>query len=558
MTDKLSVKKRQQLERFTGRDTTVIKRYLDIITKEEVTIWREGKEKHRLNVSELDALTLTSKPLKRKGKDGKVKETPGRPAVKYDLKAEFTRRITTRELKECRDTAVAMWHAYCEQVADHERIYWRIMAKKKYMNREEELARALYWWEREKKPHAPCRAENYKPAKLSRRANVGTTVFLRKRDTVLTRYWLEAYYPEKRKHLWLPLNPSSYHLNQLVSGNPKVVQLVKHAKGRWYAHVTIEIKIPAGLSILRPRAVVGIDLGMNKAAVAVLLTADSNGVLKGRDIKFFGQEEKKRVINKLDNKIASLQRKKEHYSEQGKCTDNITAKLRKLSTKRREVAGQLDHELTAKIVRWVKRLEHQYTVHVAIGKLKGIRNSCRKGDGKSRKHRRELHRWAFTRVTIMLKYKLSRAGVPKSRFVPVPENWTSQTCSKCCSKDTHRPFQSLLICRSCGARLQADINGALNIAFKLIVSLDEAALDQWLINPLLEKKYHERSARAAGRRNSRTRRKTAIQAKASSPSLISRPISGNEITSTVSVVVEPASNNPDQLTKSGAIHSRSD
>jgi len=145
MADKLSAKKYQQLERLTARDTTVIKRYLEIISQEENKIWREGKEKQRLNVNELDVLTLTSKPLERKGKDGKVKKTPGRPAVKHDLKREFTERITARELKECRDTAVAMWHSYCEQLVDHEQIYWRIMAKNKYVDCEDELARVLYW-----------------------------------------------------------------------------------------------------------------------------------------------------------------------------------------------------------------------------------------------------------------------------------------------------------------------------------------------------------------------------------------------------------------------------
>ncbi|MHA2243799.1 MAG: RNA-guided endonuclease InsQ/TnpB family protein [Candidatus Hodarchaeales archaeon] len=547
MTDKLSPKKRQQLERLTRRDTTVIKHYLNIISQEEAGLWREGKEGHRLNVNELDAFTLTSKPLKRRGKDGTLKTTPGRPTVKHDVKHKFADRITTRELKECRDTAVSMWHAYCEQLADHDRIYYRIMAKEKYMDKEDELARVLYWWEREKKPHSPCQAEGYNPAKLPRRANVGTTVFLHKRETQLTRYWLEAYYPEKRKHLWLPLNPSSYHLNQMATGKPKVAQLIKHANGRWYTHITIDVKIPARLDIPRPLAVISIDLGIKKAAVAVLLTADSDGVLKGRDIKFFDQAEKKQVINKLDNKITSLQRRKEHYHQQGRCTDNVTRELRNVANKRREMAKQLDHELTAKIVQWVKRLEHHYNVYVAIGRLKGIRNSRWKGDRKSRKHRGELHRWSFTRITTMLEYKLLWAGIPADRYVTIPESWTSRTCSKCGSTDTHRPFQSLLICRSCGAHLQADINGALNIAFKLIVSLDEAALDHWLINPLLRRKYPERGVKAAGRRSSRTRRKAVLHSKAPSPSLISRPKSRDEFATVVPEAIEPASEKPAQL-----------
>ena len=102
-------------------------------------------------------------------------------------------------------------------------------------------------------------------------------------------------------------------------------------------------------------------------------------------------------------------------------------------------------------------------------------------------------------------------------------------CYKCGSTDTDRPFQSLLECLSCGAKLQADINGAMNIAIKLIISFDEASLDQWLAKAFLEKKYSlfpAREDRDAGRRNSRTKRKDGQLSVPPSPSPISRPTSG--------------------------------
>ena len=61
-----------------------------------------------------------------------------------------------------------------------------------------------------------------------------------------------------------------------------------------------------------------------------------------------------------------------------------------------------------------------------------------------------------------------------------------------------RSFQSLLICNSCGANLQADINGAMNIAFKLIISIDEASLDHWLTNPFLDRIYLDRAREGCG------------------------------------------------------------
>ena len=146
MGDKLTPKKHQQLQRLMARDTTVIREYLQIIEQEAAQLWRTGHQGRRIALSKLDQLTLTSTPLTRQQQDGRLKTTAGRPRVKYDLKQRFQGRITARELKGCRDTAVAMWHSYCEQLLDHERIYWKIMQKNKYLNQEGELARVLHWW----------------------------------------------------------------------------------------------------------------------------------------------------------------------------------------------------------------------------------------------------------------------------------------------------------------------------------------------------------------------------------------------------------------------------
>jgi len=250
-----------------ARDTTVIREYLKIIEQEAAQLWHTGSEGRRMSLSKLDQLTLTSKPLTRQQKDGRVKTTAGRPRVKYDLKQRFQGRITARELKECRDTAVAMWHSYCEQFLDHERIYWNIMQKNKYLNQESELARILKWWETQKKPSPPCQATAYQPGRLPRRMNLGTTAFLHKRQTTLTRYWLEVYYPEKGNHLWLPLNPSAYHVNLIKGAAAKTVQVVKHHNARWYAHVTLTYPDSEPQDHTKPLAVVSVDLGIKKTAV---------------------------------------------------------------------------------------------------------------------------------------------------------------------------------------------------------------------------------------------------------------------------------------------------
>ncbi len=276
MDDYLSPKKTQQLHRLTARDTTVIQRYLSVIRMKEDRLWCVGREGKRLDKTKLDALTLTSHHQKRTQTNGTTYYTQGRPSVKYDLKQQFSSRITVRELKECRDTAVEMWHSYREKVKAHEQQYKQILSNSKYVEREDLLVHVLHWWTTAKKPAPPCQAQDYTPRKLPRRVNVGFTCFLHQRITKLTRTWLELYYPEKKKHLWLPLNLSSYHRNQLQLGTLKTVQLVYTKNKRWYVHCTIKIplpqKKPEDFPSKKPRAVFAHDLGIKKASVAVLLT----------------------------------------------------------------------------------------------------------------------------------------------------------------------------------------------------------------------------------------------------------------------------------------------
>ncbi|MFQ5981003.1 MAG: RNA-guided endonuclease TnpB family protein, partial [Candidatus Heimdallarchaeota archaeon] len=471
--DAFTAKKHTQLDALTSRDTTVIKRYLAIIAREEEQLWQMNGEERKLDANKLDAFTLTTKGLTRK-KNGKMIVYPARTVVKYDIKAEFWLKSTVRELKECRDTAIAMWHSYLDRVRKWDRTRRRLIARA--VEREDHLVYMLVWWAT-KRPVPPCQGVNCRPQKLPRRANHRMTVFWQERPTRLTRYWLECYYWERRKHLWLPLNPSSYHLNQLALGPLKTIQLVKHKNKRWYAHCTVKITPPKAKpeenSLEKPLGVFAHDLGLKKASVAVLLT--EAGTITKEQLWFFKQKTKQRKLNQLDNRIAAIQRRYAAHETQGKSTKSLTRLLKQVAEKRHRLAVQYDHELTAQMIRIVLQLEQHYTLYVAIGRLKGIRQTQRKGDGGSRKHRRELHRWAFARITAMLTYKLARIGFPLERFRAVSEAWTSRTCSRCGSKNTARPTQGLFLCWTCGTQLNADLNGAKNIGFRLINSLDGSA-----------------------------------------------------------------------------------
>ena len=61
----------------------------------------------------------------------------------------------------------------------------------------------------------------------------------------------------------------------------------------------------------------------------------------------------------------------------------------------------------------------------------------------------------------MLTYKARLEGI---RVVKEPEDYTSQTCSVCGTKcRSNRVHRGLYVCNQCGAVINADVNGAINI-----------------------------------------------------------------------------------------------
>jgi transposase len=72
----------------------------------------------------------------------------------------------------------------------------------------------------------------------------------------------------------------------------------------------------------------------------------------------------------------------------------------------------------------------------------------------------------------MLAYKAKQAGIT---VVFESERNTSRRCSACgCVDANHRVHRGLYICSECGATVNADVNGAVNIMHKYLQGLDDA------------------------------------------------------------------------------------
>lgn len=430
MTDR----SKQRLRQIVGRDTRVIKAYLGVIQAHEADLLI-GKRNNRIDENRLHAITLTA-----------TRAAATRSIVEHDMKSKFPR-TSHNELTECRRTAVSLYESYLT-----------LRLKKG------------------RKASKPLRQTCSR--RIPRWAFAPQVFRLLKSRTKVARWWLnlrDSLDSSTKGHvqhdrLLIPLKVSPFHENQLSRGDVKAAQVFTDRTRKWW--VTIAVRLPQ-IEINEqnlPPAVLGIDLGIEKAACAALVTPE-----KVRMTIYFKQEEKVHLLKKYDDQVASLQHKMQVRKNNGLRYDNIAAKLRSIRTKRENLASDYDRVLVKQLLSHILEFSDKYTLYVAIGQLRNIRNAARRGNGKGARFRRLVNSWAFSRITETLKHHLAQIGWnvegKHARFRAVPESWTSIVCWKCGNKG-RRPKQNFFQCTTCGHKTNADRNGAINIAARLITLTD--------------------------------------------------------------------------------------
>lgn len=207
-------------------------------------------------------------------------------------------------------------------------------------------------------------------------------------------------------------------------------------RGHWYLHVVVEVPAP----VVEPTdVVIGVDMGITRAAV----TSDN---------RFHG----KRLGRELEARDFRLRRKL-----QKKGTKNAQRHLKRLSGKTKRRRHDHDHVVSKRIVQGVPE-----GCTLAIENLTNMRSRVRAK--KSNGGQRRLHSWSFAILRLFLMYKAENRGITVRGIDP---RHTSQTCSHCgLQHRRNRLAQSAFCCRSCGYQTNADRNGALNIAAKLLAS----------------------------------------------------------------------------------------
>ncbi len=444
-TELMSAEECERLRRITARDTRIIKDYLRIIYHyEERKVHYKGKLKSliqsngKVNKSLLDYLTLTTSK--------KSAETKVRSSVAHDFKKRYPH-CSHDEFQECRNKAI--W--ICES--------WK--AQQRTSNKK--LSRPQL---KEKTPRQLIKGSgsrgtvqvHYDPD------NTEAKLLLKLRDTLDSKQCGKRNNPK----LKLPLAYSPHHAKKLKIDEIKTAELVyKSREQQWWAHFKKSFSVPSYQST-NPPAVLGVDLGIKKTAVAVVL--NHTGKVTMDEIRFIVNKERQATIFRLEKRISSIQEALDTRIKVGHPHNQLNVKLSQLRKRLRSITEQELGFAVNQLVEFILQMKQRYNLFVSIGYPKDIRNGNKHGRV-NRSLRIQLHKWCYRLFITKLKFKLHQQGFDSYRVVAVCEEYTSKTCSRCFSTKTTRSSQGRFVCHQCNYELNADLNGARNIAKRLITNV---------------------------------------------------------------------------------------
>ena len=256
-----------------------------------------------------------------------------------------------------------------------------------------------------------------------------------------TREYLKDKHGIESRYLWLEL-PKIPALGavQEVEIVPKKI----YGHWRYFLHIIYRKEKPDQTP---GDKVMSIDLGVSNLATVVVEGEKQPYIFDGRA---------------LISKLRWFAKKRAHIqsvlSKQG---HKHSKKLHKLVVKEHAYVKDYLH----KVSRWIVELAKKHGVgRIDIGAMhKGITNM-----DLGYQNNEKLHRIPFGKLVKMITYKAQERGI---KVESVDEAYTSQTCSICGTRDkTSRKHRGLYACKHCGVVLNADVNGARNILFRVVPS----------------------------------------------------------------------------------------
>ena len=196
--------------------------------------------------------------------------------------------------------------------------------------------------------------------------------------------------------------------------------------------------------IYRHNATLAIDLGLDNFAACVT-TDETAFILEGRGIKSF---------NRWWNKYKAGYQSKLKY--QGLDWSN------RLSRHQKYRENVIDNFLNHCVKEIISHCTSRGIGHIVVGDW----GDMKRGQKLRKKTNQLFQMLPYKRF----KHKLqSKAKLYNMQVTFIDESYTSQTCSRCAViRKANRVHRGLYRCKLCGLKINADINGALNILYKVV------------------------------------------------------------------------------------------
>ena len=205
----------------------------------------------------------------------------------------------------------------------------------------------------------------------------------------------------------------------------------------FYLYCTIDLPTPPPADI--SNGVLGIDLGI------VEIASDSEGN------QYSGEQ-----VNAVRKRV------REHRRQLQKAQTNSAKKrLRRIARRQSRFVKDTNHCISKKIVATALTSKKA----ISLEDLTGIRDRV---SVLGKRMRWMLGNWSFFQLAQYVTYKAESVGIP---VVKIDPRNTSRTCCVCghCEK-FNRKSQAKFVCQQCGHHANADLNAAINIAARGLLS----------------------------------------------------------------------------------------
>lgn len=222
-----------------------------------------------------------------------------------------------------------------------------------------------------------------------------------------------------------------------INGKIKSATISRESNGKYYVSVLYEMndKVP----VIKPRTIVGIDLGIKK-----LLTLSDGTVYDNN--KYIDKYTKR-----IKRKQRELSRKEKGSKNYSKCKKELAILHSKLATARKYYIHKITKDIT-----------DEYDI-ITCEKLKTKEMIIK---GKENKLSSKINDATFSEIIRQLQYKTKYKG---KEFYQINTYYpSSQICSRCNAQDgrykylTRREYK----CTKCNQEIDRDLNASINIMFE--------------------------------------------------------------------------------------------